>query len=142
MQRTVDDIKERAKYLRDMLAEYADDETVWLDNEDDMEYFADAPAPTVVEESATPNHDDKTKVTPEMAHKPTTHPLVTGYQEEEAETTSDTEPENNENEGDHVKSEDIDEHLANILADVPSRNVDGDTPAKTKKSAENKPSVR
>ena len=142
MQRTVDDIKERAKYLRDMLAEYADDETVWLDNEDDMEYFADAPAPTVVEESATPNHDDKTKVTPEMAHKPTTHPLVTGYQEEEAETTSDTEPENNENEGDHVKSEDIDEHLANILADVPSRNVDGDTPAKTKKSAENKPSDR
>ena len=72
----------------------------------------------------------------------TTHPLVTGYQEEEAETTSDTEPENNENEGDHVKSEDIDEHLANILADVPSRNVDGDTPAKTKKSAENKPSDR
>ena len=41
MQRTVDDIKERAKYLRDMLAEYADDETVWLDNEDDMEYFKD-----------------------------------------------------------------------------------------------------
>ena len=34
MQSKADDIKERAKYLRDMLAEYADDETVWLDNED------------------------------------------------------------------------------------------------------------
>ena len=41
MQSKADDIKERAKYLRDMLAEYADDETVLLDNEDDMDYFAD-----------------------------------------------------------------------------------------------------
>ena len=37
MQRTVDDIKERAKYLRDMLTEYADDASVWLDNDEDMD---------------------------------------------------------------------------------------------------------
>ena len=44
MQRTVDDIKERAKYLRDMLTEYADDASVWLDNDEDMEYFIDEPS--------------------------------------------------------------------------------------------------
>ena len=64
MQRTVDDIKERAKYLRDMLTEYADDASVWLDNDEDMEYFIDEPAQEVVNKSITPHQDTTHEVAP------------------------------------------------------------------------------
>ena len=77
MQRTVDDIKERAKYLRDMLAEYADDASVWLDNDDDMEHFIDEPAQEVVNKAITPYQD----TTHEVATTPAAHPLVAGFQE-------------------------------------------------------------
>ena len=139
MQSKADDIKERAKYLRDMLAEYADDETVWLDNEDDMDYFADEPVPVATKEVEPLPQNIETEVTSEMAPAPATHPLIMGHQEDETETPSDNE---NENKSDNLKSEDIDKHLANILADVPSRN-DGDAlPANNKKIAENNPSDR
>ena len=139
MQSKADDIKERAKYLRDMLAEYADDETVWLDNEDDMDYFADEPVPEATKEVEPLPQNIETEVTSEMAPAPATHPLIMGHQEDETETTSDNE---NENKSDNLKSEDIDKHLANILADVPSRNDGGDPPANNKKIAENSPSDR
>ena len=139
MQSKADDIKERAKYLRDMLAEYADDETVWLDNEDDMDYFADEPVPEATKEVEPLPQNIETEVTSEMAPAPATHPLIMGHQEDETETTSDNE---NENKSDNLKSEDIDKHLANILADVPSRNDGGDPPANNKKIAENNPSDR
>ena len=139
MQSKADDIKERAKYLRDMLAEYADDETVWLDNEDDMDYFADEPVPEATKEVEPLPQNIETEVTSEMAPAPATHPLIMGHQEDETETTSDNE---NENKSDNLQSEDIDKHLANILADVPSRNDGGDPPANNKKIAENNPSDR
>jgi CRP-like cAMP-binding protein len=139
MQSKADDIKERAKYLRDMLAEYADDETVWLDNEDDMDYFADEPVPVAAKEVEPLPQNIETEVTSEMAPAPATHPLIMGHQEDETETPSDNE---NENKSDNLKSEDIDKHLANILADVPSRNDGGDLPANNKKIAENNPSDR
>ena len=139
MQSKADDIKERAKYLRDMLAEYADDETVWLDNEDDMDYFADEPVPEATKEVEPLPQNIETEVTSEMAPAPATHPLIMGHQEDETETPYDNE---NENKSDNLKSEDIDKHLANILADVPSRNDDGDPPANNKKIAENNPSDR
>jgi CRP-like cAMP-binding protein len=139
MQSKADDIKERAKYLRDMLAEYADDETVWLDNEDDMDYFADEPVPVATKEVEPLPQNIETEVTSEMAPAPATHPLIMGHLEDEAETPSDNE---NENKSDNLKSEDIDKHLANILADVPSRNDSGDLPANNKKIAENNPSDR
>mgnify|MGYP001181890804 FL=1 len=139
MQSKADDIKERAKYLRDMLAEYADDETVWLDNEDDMDYFADEPVPEATKEVEPLPQNIETEVTSEMAPAPATHPLIMGHQEDETETPSDNE---NENKSDNLKSEDIDKHLANILADVPSRNDGGDPPANNKKIAENNPSDR
>jgi len=139
MQSKADDIKERAKYLRDMLAEYADDETVWLDNEDDMDYFADEPVPEATKEVEPLPQNIETEVTSEMAPAPATHPLIMGHQEDETETTSDNE---NENKSDNLKSEDIDKHLANILADVPSRNDGGDPPANNKKIAEKNPSDR
>jgi CRP-like cAMP-binding protein len=139
MQSKADDIKERAKYLRDMLAEYADDETVWLDNEDDMDYFADEPVPVATKEVEPLPQNIETEVTSEMAPAPATHPLIMGHQEDETETPSDNE---NENKSDNLKSEDIDKHLANILADVPSRNDSGDLPANNKKIAENNPSDR
>lgn len=139
MQSKADDIKERAKYLRDMLAEYADDETVWLDNEDDMDYFADEPVPVATKEVEPLPQNIETEVTSEMAPAPATHPLIMGHQEDETETPSDNE---NENKSDNLKSEDIDKHLANILADVPSRNDGGDLPANNKKIAENNPSDR
>jgi CRP-like cAMP-binding protein len=139
MQSKADDIKERAKYLRDMLAEYADDETVWLDNEDDMDYFADEPVPVATKEVEPLPQNIETEVTSEMAPAPATHPLIMGHLEDETETPSDNE---NENKSDNLKSEDIDKHLANILADVPSRNDGGDLPANNKKIAENNPSDR
>ena len=139
MQSKADDIKERAKYLRDMLAEYADDETVWLDNEDDMDYFADEPVPEATKEVEPLPQNIETEVTSEMAPAPATHPLIMGHQEDETETTSDNE---NENKSDNLKSEDIDKHLANILADVPSRNDGGDPHANNKKIAEKNPSDR
>ena len=139
MQSKADDIKERAKYLRDMLAEYADDETVWLDNEDDMDYFADEPVPEATKEVEPLPQNIETEVTSEMAPAPATHPLIMGHQEDETETPSDNE---NENKSDNLKSEDIDKHLANILADVPSRNDGGDPPANNKKIAEKNPSDR
>ena len=139
MQSKADDIKERAKYLRDMLAEYADDETVWLDNEDDMDYFADEPVPVATKEVEPLPQNIETEVTSEMAPAPATHPLIMGHQEDETETPSDNE---NENKSDNLKSEGIDKHLANILADVPSRNDGGDLPANNKKIAENNPSDR
>lgn len=139
MQSKADDIKERAKYLRDMLAEYADDETVWLDNEDDMDYFADEPVPEATKEVEPLPQNIETEVTSEMAPAPATHPLIMDHQENETETPSDNE---NENKSDNLQSEDIDKHLANILADVPSRNDGGDPPANNKKIAENNPSDR
>ena len=139
MQSKADDIKERAKYLRDMLAEYADDETVWLDNEDDMDYFADEPVPEATKEVEPLPQNIETEVTSEMAPAPATHPLIMGHQEDETETPYDNE---NENKSDNLKSEDIDKHLTNILADVPSRNDGGDPPANNKKIAENNPSDR
>lgn len=139
MQSKADDIKERAKYLRYMLAEYADDETVWLDNEDDMDYFADEPVPEATKEVEPLPQNIETEVTSEMAPAPATHPLSMGHQEDETETPSDNE---NENKSDNLKSEDIDKHLANILADVPSRNEGGAPPANNKKIAENNPSDR
>ena len=139
MQSKADDIKERAKYLRDMLAEYADDETVWLDNEDDMDYFADEPVPEATKKVEPLPQNIETEVTSEMAPAPATHPLIMGHQEDETETPYDNE---NENKSDNLKSEDIDKHLTNILADVPSRNDGGDPPANNKKIAENNPSDR
>ena len=139
MQSKADDIKERAKYLRDMLAEYADDETVWLDNEDDMDYFADEPVPEATKKVEPLPQNIETEVTSEMAPAPATHPLIMGHQEDETETPYDNE---NENKSDNLKSEDIDKHLANILADVPSRNDGGAPPANNKKIAENNPSDR
>ena len=100
MQRTVDDIKERAKYLRDMLTEYADDASVWLDNDEDMEYFIDEPAQEVVNKSITPHQD----TTHEVAPTTTTHPLVTGYQDN-TETPADLEKEKNEDKIDDVGSD-------------------------------------
>lgn len=137
MQRTVDDIKERAKYLRDMLAEYADDAFMWLDNDDDMEYFIDEPAQEVVNKAITPHQD----TTHEVATKPTTHPLVAGFQEKK-ETPADLAKEKNEDEIDDVSSDNTDKHLANILADVPSRTNNEKIPAKDQKPAGNSPSDR
>ena len=137
MQRTVDDIKERAKYLRDMLAEYADDAFMWLDNDDDMEYFIDEPAQEFVNKAITPHQD----TTHEVATKPTTHPLVAGFQEKK-ETPADLAKEKNEDEIDDVSSDNTDKPLANILADVPSRTNNEKIPAKDQKPAENSPSDR
>lgn len=137
MQRTVDDIKERAKYLRDMLAEYADDASVWLDNDEDMEYFIDEPAQEVVNKAITPLQD----TTHEVAPTPATHPLVAGFQDN-TETPADLAKEKNEDEIDDVSSDNTDQHLANILADVPSRTNNEKMPAKDQKPAGNSPSDR
>ena len=137
MQRTVDDIKERAKYLRDMLAEYADDASVWLDNDEDMEYFIDEPAQEVVNKAITPHQD----TTHEVAPTPATHPLVAGFQDN-TETPADLAKEKNEDEIDDVSSDNTDQHLANILADVPSRTNNEKKPAKDQKPAGNSPSDR
>ena len=137
MQRTVDDIKERAKYLRDMLAEYADDASVWLDNDEDMEYFIDEPAQEVVNKAITPHQD----TTHEVAPTPATHPLVAGFQDN-TETQADLAKEKNEDEIDDVSSDNTDQHLANILADVPSRTNNEKMPAKDQKPAGNSPSDR
>lgn len=137
MQRTVDDIKERAKYLRDMLAEYADDASVWLDNDEDMEYFIDEPAQEVVNKAITPHQD----TTHEVAPAPATHPLVAGFQDN-TETPADLVKEKNEDEIDDVSSDNTDQHLANILADVPSRTNNEKMPAKDQKPAGNSPSDR
>ena len=137
MQRTVDDIKERAKYLRDMLTEYADDASVWLDNDEDMEYFIDEPAQEVVNKAITPHQD----TTHEVAPTPATHPLVAGFQDN-TETPADLAKEKNEDEIDDVSSDNTDQHLANILADVPSRTNNEKMPAKDQKPAGNSPSDR
>lgn len=137
MQRTLDDIKERAKYLRDMLAEYADDASVWLDNDEDMEYFIDEPAQEVVNKAITPHQD----TTHEVAPTPATHPLVAGFQDN-TETPADLAKEKNEDEIDDVSSDNTDQHLANILADVPSRTNNEKMPAKDQKPAGNSPSDR
>jgi CRP-like cAMP-binding protein len=137
MQKTVNDIKERAQYLRDILAEYADDPSVWLDNDEDMEYFTDEPAPEVVEETPSPHQD----ITPEEDPTPTTHPLITSFQDN-PETPSDSALEKNEDETDNVSSDNIAPNLANILADVTSRTNDENLSAKDKKSAEKNPSDR
>ena len=138
MQRTVDDIKERAKYLRDMLAEYADDASVWLDNDEDMEYFIDEPAQEVVNKAITPHQDTTHEV---VAPTPATHPLVAGFQDN-TETPADLAKEKNEDEIDDVSSDNTDQHLANILADVPSRTNNEKMPAKDQKPAGNSPSDR
>ena len=138
MQRTVDDIKERAKYLRDMLAEYADDASVWLDNDEDMEYFIDEPAQEVVNKAITPHQDTTHEV---VAPTPATHPLVAGFQDN-TETPADLAKEKNEDEIDDVSSDNTDQHLANILADVPSRTNNEKMPAKGQKPAGNSPSDR
>ena len=137
MQRTVDDIKERAKYLRDMLTEYADDASVWLDNDEDMEYFIDEPAQEVVNKAITPHQD----TTHEVAPTTTTHPLVTGYQDN-TETPADLEKEKNEDKIDDVGSDRTNQHLADILADVPSRTNNEKIPAKDQKPSGNSPSDR
>lgn len=137
MQRTVDDIKERAKYLRDMLTEYADDASVWLDNDEDMEYFIDEPAQEVVNKAITPHQD----TTHEVAPTPATHPLVAGFQDN-TETPADLAKEKNEDEIDDVSSDNTDQHLANILADVPSRTNNEKMPTKGQKPAGNSPSDR
>ena len=137
MQRTVDDIKERAKYLRDMLTEYADDASVWLDNDEDMEYFIDEPAQEVVNKAITPHQD----TTHEVAPTPATHPLVAGFQDN-TETQADLAKEKNEDEIDDVSSDNTNQHLANILADVPSRTNNEKMPAKDQKPAGNSPSDR
>ena len=137
MQRTVDDIKERAKYLRDMLTEYADDASVWLDNDEDMEYFIDEPAQEVVNKSITPHQDTTHQVAPTT----TTHPLVTGYQDN-TETPADLEKEKNEDKIDDVGSDRTNQHLSDILADVPSRTKDENIPAKDQKPVGNSPSDR
>ena len=137
MQRTVDDIKERAKYLRDMLAEYADDATVWLDNDDDMEHFIDEPAQEVVNKAITPYQD----TTHEVATTPAAHPLVAGFQENTG-TPADLAKEKNEDEIDDVSSDNTDQHLANILAHVPSRTNNEKIPVKDRKPVGNSPSDR
>jgi len=137
MQRTVDDIKERAKYLRDMLAEYADDASVWLDNDEDMEYFIDEPAQEVVNKAITPQQDTNHEVAP----TPATHPLVAGFQDN-TETPADLAKEKNEDEIDDVSSDNTDQHLADILADVPSRTNDENMHAKDQEPTGNSPSDR
>ena len=137
MQRTVDNIKERAKYLRDMLTEYADDASVWLDNDEDMEYFIDEPAQEVVNKAITPHQDTTHQVAPTT----TTHPLVTGYQDN-TETPADLEKEKNEDKIDDVGSDRTNQHLSDILADVPSRTKDENIPAKDQKPVGNSPSDR
>lgn len=136
MQRTVDDIKERAKYLRDMLTEYTDDASVWLDNDEDMEYFIDEPAQEAVNKAITPHQDTIAQVAPT-----TTHPLVTGYQDN-TETPADLEKEKNEDKIDDVGSDRTNQHLSDILADVPSRTKDENIPAKDQKPFGNSPSDR
>ena len=137
MQRTVDDIKERAKYLRDMLTEYADDASVWLDNDEDMEYFIDEPAQEVVNKSITPHQDTTHQVAPTT----TTHPLVTGYQDN-TETHANLEKEKNEDKIDDVGSDRTNQHPSDILADVPSLTKDEYIPAKDQKPIGNSPSDR
>ena len=137
MQRTVDNIKERAKYLRDMLTEYADDASVWLDNDEDMEYFIDEPAQEVVNKSITPHQDTTHQVAPTT----TTHPLVTGYKDN-TETLADLEKEKNEDKIDDVGSDRTNQNLSDILADVPSRTKDENIPAKDQKPVGNSPSDR
>ena len=137
MQRTVDDIKERAKYLRDMLTEYADDASVWLDNDEDMEYFIDEPAQEVVNKAITPHQDTTHQVAPTT----TTHPLVTGYQDN-TEPPADLEKKKNEDKINEVGLDRTNQHLADILADVPSRTNNEKIPAKDQKPSVKSPSDR
>ena len=91
MQRTVDNIKERAKYLRDMLTEHADDESLWMDNDEDMAHFIDEPKQEVVNKAIMPYQD----TTHEEAQITATHPLVTGYQDNTV-TSADLEKKKND----------------------------------------------
>ncbi|MDP6223208.1 MAG: cyclic nucleotide-binding domain-containing protein [Candidatus Micropelagos thuwalensis] len=137
MQRTVDDIKERAKYLRDMLTEYADDESVWMDNDEDMAHFIDEPKQEVVNKAIMPYQD----TTHEEAQTTATHPLVTGYQDN-TENPADLEKKKNE---DKINDDGLDrtnQHLADILTDVPSRTNDENIPAKDQKPSVKSPSDR
>ena len=137
MQRTIDDIKERAKYLRDILAKYADDESVWMDNDKDMEYFNDEPEQEVDNEVIMPHQD----TTHDVASKTETHPLVTGYQDN-TETPADLEKEKNDNKIDDVGSDSTNQYLVDILADVPSRAKDENIPPKDQKPSGKSPSDR
>ena len=134
MQRTIDDIKERAKYLRDILAKYADDESVWMDNDKDMEYFNDEPEQEVDNEVIMPHQD----TTHDVASKTETHPLVTGYQDN-TETPADLEKEKNDNKIDDVGSDSTNQYLVDILADVPSRAKDENIPPKDQKPSGKSP---
>ena len=137
MQRTVDDIKERAKYLRDMLTEYADDESVWMDNDEDMAHFIDEPKQEVVNKSIMPYQD----TTHEEAQTTATHPLVTGYQDN-TETPADLEKKKNEDKINDVGLDRTNQHLTDILADVPNRNNDENIPSKDQKPSVKSPSDR
>ena len=137
MQRTVDEIKERAKYLRDMLAEYADDESVWMDNDEDIEYFNDEPEQEVVNKAIMPHQDTTHEVAPTTA----THPLVTGYQDN-TETPADLEKEKIEDKIDDVCSDSTNQHHADILVDLPIRTKDENIAAKDLKPSEKSPSDR
>ena len=137
MQRKVDDIKERAKYLRDMLAEYNDNESVWMDNDEDMEYFIDAPEQEDVNKPIMPHQDTIHEVAPTTA----IHPLVTGYQDS-SETPADLEKKKNKDKIDKVSSDRTSQHLADILDDVPSRYKDEYIPAKDQKPSGISPSDR
>lgn len=137
MQRTVDDIKERAKYLRDMLTEYADDESVWMDNDEDMAHFIDEPKQEVVNKSIMPYQD----TTHEEAQTTATHPLVTGYQDN-TETPTDLEKKKNEDKINDVGLDRNNQQLEDILADVPSRTNDEKISAKDQKPSVKSPSDR
>ena len=137
MQRTVDDIKERAKYLRDMLTEYADDETVWMDNDEDMAHFIDEPKQEVINKSIMPYQD----TTHEEAQTTATHPLVTGYQDN-TETPTDLEKKKNEDKINDVGLDRNNQQLEDILADVPSRTNNEKISAKDQKPSVKSPSDR
>ena len=137
MQRTVDDIKERAKYLRDMLTEYANDESVWTDNDEDMAHFIDEPKQEVVNKSIMPYQD----TTHEEAQTTTTHPLVTAYQDN-TETPADLEKKKNKDNINEVGLDRTNQHLADVLADVPSRTNNEKIPAKDQKPSVKSPSDR
>ena len=137
MQRTVDDIKERAKYLRDMLTEYADDESLWMDNDEDMAHFIDEPKQEVVNKAIMPYQD----TTHEEAQITATHPLVTGYQDNTV-TPADLEKKKNDDKINDVGIDRTNQHLADTFADVPSRTNNEKIPAKDQKPSVKSPSDR
>ena len=67
--------------------------------------------------------------------------MVTGYQDN-TETPADLEKEKNEDKIDDIGSDRTNQHLSDILADVPSRTKDENIPAKDQKPFGNSPSDR